>query len=60
MKLISISDLKPFDVFLTKKSKLLVFGWHETDNTIIAFRYSDKYCTEVIKDTEQVYLMENL
>lgn len=61
MKLINISDLKPFDVFLTKTSKLLVFGWRERkEGVVIAYRYANRYYTEDIKDTEQVYLMGNL
>lgn len=59
MKLVKISELFPGDIFLTKTSKLLVFGWREIDNTVIAFRYADKYYTEVLKDTSEVYLMKN-
>jgi hypothetical protein len=60
MKLVKISDLRPGDIFLTKTSKLLVFGWKETDGTIIAYRFSDKYYTEVLKDTAMVYRMANI
>jgi hypothetical protein len=58
--LIKISELKSGDVFLTKTSKLLVFGWRATDDTIVAYRYADEYYTEVLKNTAMVYMMENL
>ena len=60
MKLVKISDLRPGDVFLTKTSKLLVFGWNDMDGTIVAYRFSDKYYTEVLKDTAMVYQMDNI
>lgn len=60
MKLVKISDLCAGDVFLTKTSKLLVFGWREMDGTIVAYRFADKYYTEVLKDTAMVYRMDNI
>ena len=60
MKLVKLTDLRHGDVFLTKSSKLYIFGWAENDGTIIACRYSNKLCLDVLNANTSVYLMENL
>ena len=60
MTLVKLSDLKHGDVFLTDKSKLLVFGWRETDGTIIAYRYTDRYYTEVLKSRATVFKVSSI
>lgn len=59
MKLVKITDLRPGDIFLTKTSKLLVYGFRDRSD-VVAYRYSDRYYCETLKATAMVYKMENL
>lgn len=60
MKLVKLADLRHGDVFLTKSSKLYIFGWPENDGTIIACRYANKLFLDTLNANTSVYLMENL
>lgn len=60
MTRVKLSELKHGDIFLTDKSKLLVFGWRETDGTIIAYRYTNKYYSEVLKSYTTVFKVSSI